>query len=307
MLATTLLTRATITPATREHVTGHMVGFNNDDVVAAVLTWGGPRLRDLPWRRTRDPWAVLVSEVMSQQTGVERVVGKWTAFMERYPTPADLATAPLGDVLEIWTGLGYPRRARALREAAQRIAEHGWPRDIDGLMELPGVGAYTSRAVAAFAFGRHVGVVDTNVGRTLARWCGRPLRSAEAQQLADSLVPEGEEWLWNQVMMDFGASVCTARTPHCETCPVRDQCGWAGSGDDPAARSAAVSRPQSRFAGSDREARGRLLRAVLAADVAVSDVPELIDRTHAVAERVTASLLADGLITRAGARLHAPR
>src|SRR6056300_922153 len=119
---------------------------NTDAVVAAVLAWGGPRLRDFPWRRTRDPWAVLVSEVMSQQTGVDRVVPKWEAFMERFPTPADCAAGGLSEILEIWSGLGYPRRATALREAATQIAAKGWPVDISGLMELPGVGPYTARA-----------------------------------------------------------------------------------------------------------------------------------------------------------------
>jgi len=274
---------------------------DTDAVVAAVLAWGGPRLRDLPWRRTRDPWAVLVSEVMSQQTGVDRVVPKWEAFMERFPTPADCAAGSLAEILEIWSGLGYPRRATALREAATQIAATGWPVDVAGLMALPGVGPYTARAVAVFAYGDHVAVVDTNVGRILARIIGRALRPAEAQQRADKFVPEGESWMWNQVLMDFGATICTSSRPQCSECPIAEHCRWAGGPEpDPAARSAGVSRPQSRFAGSDREARGRLLRAVVAADVAIGDAAAVMDRSEAVAARIIASLIADGLVCREG-------
>ena len=274
---------------------------DTDAVVAAVLAWGGPRLRDLPWRRTRDPWAVLVSEVMSQQTGVDRVVPKWEAFMERFPTPADCAAGGLSEILEIWSGLGYPRRATALREAATQIAAKGWPVDVSGLMELPGVGPYTARAVAVFAYGDHVAVVDTNVGRFLARVTGRALRPAEAQELANVFGPEGESWMWNQVLMDFGATICTSSRPQCHGCPIAAQCRWAGGPEpDPAARSAGVSRPQSRFAGSDREARGQLLRAVVAADVAIGDAAAVMDRSNVVAARIIASLIADGLIRQQG-------
>jgi A/G-specific adenine glycosylase len=177
----------------------------SEEVVPELLSWGGPRLRDLPWRRTRDPWGVLVSEVMAQQTQVARIIPRWEVFMERFPTPEALASAPLADLLRLWQGLGYPRRARALHDAAGRIAAAGrFPATVEELMDLPGVGPYTARAVAAFAFGLDVGVLDTNVGRMLARLVGERLRPAAAQALADELVPEGDAWIWYQVVMDLG-------------------------------------------------------------------------------------------------------
>lgn len=163
---------------------------------ASLLAWGVQHLRILPWRQTRDPWAVLVSEVMAQQTGVDRVVPYWHAFLARFPTPAACAAAPVGDVVRLWSGLGYNRRAVNLHRCAMAAVErHGGalPADLDALLALPGVGPYTARAVLAFALERSVGVVDTNVGRVLARWEGRALRPAEAQALADSLVRTAEQ------------------------------------------------------------------------------------------------------------------
>ncbi|MFM7094599.1 MAG: A/G-specific adenine glycosylase, partial [Actinomycetota bacterium] len=155
----------------------------------SLLHWAAPRLRDLPWRATRDPWAVLVSEVMLQQTGVRRVAPKWAEFMEAFPTVHDCAAAALGDVLRMWQGLGYPRRARNLHAAAGRIVTQ-WngevPTDLEQLLSLPGVGPYTARAVLAFAHEIDVAVVDTNVARVLSRHEGRRLRPKEVQLLADS-------------------------------------------------------------------------------------------------------------------------
>ena len=266
-----------------------------------LLSWGGPRLRDLPWRRTRDPWGVLVSEVMAQQTQVARIIPRWEVFMERFPTPEALASAPLADLLRLWQGLGYPRRARALHDAAGRIAAAGrFPATVEELMDLPGVGPYTARAVAAFAFGLDVGVLDTNVGRMLARLVGERLRPAAAQALADELVPEGGAWIWNQVVMDFGATVCTARSPGCGGCPVKRQCAWAGSAErsDPARGSAGVSGKQARFEGSDRQARGRLLAALVDGAVPVGVVPSVMQRDPALADRLLADLVAEGLCRR---------
>ncbi len=266
-----------------------------------LLSWGGPRLRDLPWRRTRDPWGVLVSEVMAQQTQVARIIPRWEVFMERFPTPEALASAPLADLLRLWQGLGYPRRARALHDAAGRIAAAGrFPATVEELMDLPGVGPYTARAVAAFAFGLDVGVLDTNVGRMLARLVGERLRPAAAQALADELVPEGDAWIWNQVVMDFGATVCTARSPGCGGCPVKRQCAWAGSAErsDPARGSAGVSGKQARFEGSDRQARGRLLAALVDGAVPVGVVPSVMQRDPALADRLLADLVAEGLCRR---------
>jgi A/G-specific adenine glycosylase len=273
----------------------------SEEVVSELLAWGGPRLRDLPWRRTRDPWGVLVSEVMAQQTQVARIIPRWEAFMERFPTPESLAEAPLADLLRLWQGLGYPRRARALHEAARRITDSGrFPSTVEQLMDLPGVGPYTARAVAAFSFDLDVGVLDTNVGRLLARLAGERLRPAAAQSMADDLVPKGDAWIWNQVVMDFGATVCTARTPRCDGCPVNKQCAWAGSTErtDPAQGSAGVSGKQARFEGSDRQARGRLLAALVDGPILAVAVAVVMDRDSVVADRLLADLVAEGLCRR---------
>ena len=273
----------------------------SEEVVSELLAWGGPRLRDLPWRRTRDPWGVLVSEVMAQQTQVARIIPRWEAFMERFPTPESLAEAPLADLLRLWQGLGYPRRARALHEAARRIRDSGrFPSTVEQLMDLPGVGPYTARAVAAFAFDLDVGVLDTNVGRLLARLAGERLRPAAAQSMADDLVPKGDAWIWNQVVMDFGATVCTARTPRCDGCPVNKQCAWAGSTErtDPAQGSAGVSGKQARFEGSDRQARGRLLAALVDGPILAVAVAVVMERDSVVADCLLADLVAEGLCRR---------
>jgi len=153
-----------------------------------------PRLRDLPWRRTRDPWAILVSEVMLQQTQVSRVIPKWHEFLETYPTPSRCAHASLGDVLRLWQGLGYPRRARNLHESAKQVEQLGaFPRTLDGLRSLPGVGPYTARALLAFAFEVDAAVVDTNIARVYARVEGRRLTSGDAQSAADARA------LWEEV------------------------------------------------------------------------------------------------------------
>ena len=204
-----------------------------------VLAWGGPRLRDLPWRRERDPWRILVAEVMLQQTQVDRVIPKWSQFLDAHPTPASCADASLGDVLRLWQGLGYPRRARNLHATATRVtAEHGGhlPDDLDALLALPGVGPYTARAVLAFAFERDVAVVDTNIARVLARTVGERLTPKRAQAAADRLVPTGDGWLWNQVLMDLGATTCRPM-PMCDECPVASACAWRVAGNaepDPA-------------------------------------------------------------------------
>jgi len=257
----------------------------------AVLAWGVPQLRDLPWRAVRDPWSILVAEVMLQQTQAERVVAKWTAFLDAYPDPATCAAAPLGEVLRLWQGLGYPRRARNLRAAAEVIVEHHHgrlPDDLAGLLALPGIGPYTARSVLAFAFERDVAVVDTNIARILARTVGERLTPKRAQAAADELVPEGHGWIWNQVIMDLGASVCRP-TPRCELCPIATSCSWRLAGrpePDPAVGSAGVSTRQAPFDGSDRQARGLVLAAL-------HDGPRPAAEFDA---RILASLVADGLI-----------
>ena len=273
---------------------------------AALLEWGRASRRDLPWRRTRDPWAVLVAEIMLQQTGVERVIPKWEAFLERFPTPGACASATLADVLELWQGLGYPRRGRNLWLTARACADrHGGelPAELDPLLALPGIGPYTARAVLTFAHELSVGVVDTNIARILARCEGRQLTRAEAQRVADSWVAEEQPWEWNQTLMDVGAGWCRP-DPRCDLgCPLAAGCGWnlAGRPDpDPAVGSAGVSRRQARFEGSDRQARGRLLAALVDGPVAVSDVARVtgLDDDLARAGAVAGSLVRDGLVRR---------
>lgn len=259
------------------------------------------RLRDLPWRATREPWGILVSEVMLQQTGVQRVMPKWHEFMAAFPTPAECADAALGDVLRLWQGLGYPRRARNLHRAATAVTvDHAGqvPADLDALLALPGVGPYTARAVLAFAFEIDVAVVDTNIARVIARVEGRRLTARDVQATADLWLAEGESWAWNQMLMELGATVCRARSPECDGCPLSGTCAWRGEGADPADGSAGVSGRQSRFDGSDRQARGKLLAALVQGSLARSDAARAMDLDAQVerAERLVDALVAEGLV-----------
>ncbi len=263
----------------------------------ALLGWAEEHRRDLPWRHSLDPWAVLVSEVMLQQTQVDRVIPRWTAFLSRWPTTAAMSATTLADVLVEWQGLGYPRRAKALHAAATQIEDtHGgvFPDRLDALLALSGIGPYTARAVLAFAFERDVAVVDTNVGRILARRAGRTLSAKDAQRMADEWLAQGHGWAWNQGVLDLGASMCRPRSPRCEECPVQPWCEWGSTdraGDDPATGSAAVSRRQAPFEGSARQARGRVLAALGAGpiDPATLDEPQLL---------AVDSLIEDGLVER---------
>ncbi|HVX16831.1 MAG TPA: A/G-specific adenine glycosylase [Acidimicrobiales bacterium] len=251
-----------------------------------------------------------MSELMLQQTQVVRVIPKYHAFLARFPTVGSCAAAAAGDVVQLWAGLGYNRRALNLhRCAGVVVAEHGGalPRSIGELMALPGIGPYTARAVAAFAFAADVGVVDTNAARVLARWAGRPLRKAEAQAQADQAVPPGQGWAWNQAVLDLGATVCTIRSPSCGECPVASTCAWAVAGrpdPDPAVGTAGSSRPQSRFDGSDRQGRGRLVDALRAGPVRAE--PEVLAEVMGWpgdpdrATRVARTLLDDGLAVEVG-------
>ena len=268
-------------------------------------------LRDLPWRRTRDPWAVVVSEVMLQQTQVPRVVPRYHAFLDRFPSAPVCASARPGDVVAAWAGLGYNRRAIKLHACAVAITEqHGGtlPADLNALCALPGIGDYTARAVLAFAFERDVGVVDTNVARVLARVVGAPLTRRAVQHLADALVPRGAGWRWNQTMLDVGALVCTARLPGCNDCPLASMCEWQGRGADPALTTAGVSGRQSRFHGSDRQGRGRLVDALRRGPVAVCDLPVVMGWPDDAerAARVAMSLVADELAVHAAGRYELP-
>lgn len=235
---------------------------------------------------------------MLQQTQVPRVVPKYLAFIEQLPTPERCAAASLGDVLRLWHGLGYPRRARNLHLAARRIHQlGGFPDTLDDLLALPGVGAYTARALMTFAFERDAAVVDTNIARVYARVEGVRLTQRQVQAAADAAVPVGESWVWNQSIMDLGAMVCRSSNPTCSTCPVKHLCAWHGVGDDPAVGSAAVSTRQSRFDGSERQARGRLMLALQTGQVALSSVAAVMQRDEATSQRLLSDLTRDGLVT----------
>lgn len=294
----------------------------------ALLDWSAAARRDLPWRRTRDPWAVVVSELMLQQTQVARVVPRYASLLQRFPTPADCAAAPLAEVVRAWAGLGYNRRAVSLHRLATAVVErHGGsvPSDLEGLLALPGVGPYTARAVLVFAFEVDVGVVDVNAARVLARTAGRRLTRSEVQERADAVVPVGQGWAWNQAVLDLGATVCTRRTPRCGACPVAGSCGWrlAGAGApgpagaaggagsvmaDPAVGSAGTGGAQRAFAGSDRQGRGRLVVALRGGPVTWAGVGVAAGwpDDQARARRVAGTLVADGLATDDGAVLRLP-
>lgn len=280
-----------------------------------LIEWWTASGRDLPWRRSRDPWAVLVSELMLQQTQVARVTDRYVRFLHRFPTVAACASAPLGDVIDEWAGLGYNRRAVHLHRAANACVEHHGgelPEALEELLTLPGVGPYTARAVLVFAHERDIGLVDTNAGRFVSRaLAGRALGAKDAQAVADGAVPDGWGWTWGQAVFDLGASVCRKRSPRCDECPIRAHCAWARAGfpvPDPIDGSAGISAPQSRFDGSDRQGRGRLVDALRRGPVArgalaaVMGWPDDPDR----AELVATTLVRDGLAVLAGGRYRLP-
>lgn len=276
----------------------------------AVLQWWEGQRRELPWRETRDPWAVLVCEVMAQQTQVARVAKRWGPFLERFPTPAACAAASVAEVLEEWSGLGYNRRALALHRCAASVVDRHdgrLPASLPELLALPGIGPYTARAVLAFAFELDAAVVDTNTARVLARWRGHRLTAREVQADADAALAPGRGWAWNQAMLDLGSMVCRRRVPACDVCPVRSDCAWHAAGrpfPDPADGSAGVSGGQSRFEGSDRQGRGRLVEALRSHEVASGELAEVMGwpGDPGRADGVAATLLVDGLVTRRGGK-----
>ena len=233
-----------------------------------LLAWFREHGRDLPWRRTRDPYAILVSEVMSQQTQAERVVPRWERWLGRWPTVEALAAAPAADVIREWQGLGYNRRALSLHRAAQRVAAHGWP---DDLTELPGVGRYTADALACFAFGRDVLPVDVNVRRVSER-TGHTFSSGAAQAL-----------------MDLGATICLARVPRCGSCPLADGCPSRGRRFEPLRR-------QGPFEGSFRQRRAETLRLVADTERPLAELDG----------EAVSSLARDGLVQIAGGTVSLP-
>ena len=244
---------------------------------------------------------------MLQQTQAVRVVPKWQEFVAEFPSPEACADASLGDVLRLWQGLGYPRRARDLHAAAKEIAAVGeFPSTLGALLALPGVGSYTARAVLAFAFEADAAVVDTNIARVLARVSGARLTPKQAQAAADAALPHGESWAWNQCLMDLGAALCRPTNPQCEACPVRSCCAWKGHGVDPAIGSAGVSGRQSRFDGSDRQARGRLMKALVAGPIAHDRLATVMGCDTDRAVGLANDMEREGLVTTIGLAVRLP-
>jgi A/G-specific adenine glycosylase len=252
-----------------------------------LLRWYRAGHRRFPWRDTSDPYAILVSEVMLQQTPAARVVPAYERFLELFPTVESLAVSPLRAVLAAWQSLGYPLRARRLREAAGAIVANGWPCTSAGLRALPGVGPYTAAAVASFAFGERAAAVDTNARRVLSRWLGEALSGIGLAQAAADELPE-DAAQWNQAIMELGATLCRPRKPQCEACPVA---GWCADPEiyEPPGR-------QAPFPGSLRQVRGAVLRAVTAQPLTID---RLADVTGFEPERVREAVTAlgrDGLV-----------
>ncbi len=261
--------------------------MGHEPLQQAVLAWYDAHGRDLPWRSTSDPYAILVSEVMAQQTQIARVLERYDRWLARWPTVQSLAGATVADVLTEWSGLGYNQRALRLRSACVVVARDGWPRDAAGLRTLPGIGPYTAAAVASFAFGERVATVDTNVRRVAERLAVTP----------DALLPVARHEDFNQAAMELGARICTARVPRCEACPAAAWCPSRGA-IVPAKRG--QRRPRPRFEDTDRWARGRIVAALVAGE----GLPAQVDPERL--ERVLAGLERDGLIERGATGLGLP-
>jgi len=280
-----------------------------------LLAWYRATARDLPWRKPGfGAWGVLVSEFMLQQTQVSRVIPLLERWLERWPAPADLAAAPPAEAVRAWANLGYPRRALWLHRAATEIRDRHdgvVPRDIDALLALTGIGDYTARAVAVFAYGDRHPVVDTNTRRVIARAVdgrsqpGPPARGDLAAMAA--LLPEddADAAVFNAATMELGAVVCTSRTPRCEACPIKDACAWRAAGYPDTGD---TRRRQARYEGSDRQARGAVLKALRDAERPVPAealLPEWADALQR--DRAVDSLVRDGLVEVTEGALHLPR
>lgn len=281
------------------------MSVTSSSVTSSVIRWYGDHQRDLPWRHPEaDPWAILVSEIMLQQTPVARVLPVWQEWMDRWPTPASLATAAPGEAVRAWGRLGYPRRALRLHAAATAIStEHAGrvPSDPDTLRSLPGIGAYTAAAVAAFAYGVRIPVVDTNVRRVQARAVtgaaqAAPSLTAAENRLAAELLPDdpAKAKVWNVAVMELGALICTAARPDCAHCPIAGQCAWRLAGhpayDGP-------TKAAQRWHGTDRQVRGLVLQLLRDSDgPVVAARVEQVWPDDAQRQRCVASLIEDGLV-----------
>jgi A/G-specific adenine glycosylase len=247
---------------------------NLTEIQQTLLRWYRDNARDLPWRHTRDPYRILVSEVMLQQTQVDRVIPKYHEFLTTFPTVEALADAPTSDVIRLWSGLGYNRRAVNLQRAAQAVVlDHGgtFPIDVDELKRLPGIGPYTAGAIACFAFEEDVGFLDTNIRRLLHRLLIGPevpdeqRSQREMQEIASKIVPPGKGWMWGQTLIEFGALQCTARKPACLTCPLQAYCSAFPAIQTILAelnRNGFRRKKEEAFEGSNRFYRGRVIRAL---------------------------------------------
>lgn len=290
-----------------------------------LLGWFSAEGRDLPWRHTRDPYHILVAEVMLQQTQVERVIPKYHAFLAAFPTLAALAAAPVADVIRAWAGLGYNRRALNLQRAAQAVlGEHGgeFPHDLASLLRLPGIGRYTAGALACFAFEQDVGFIDTNIRRVVQRLFVGPEEAGSAGEaqllaLAGAAVPPGQGWAWNQAIMELGALICTP-APACWRCPLRDECRayqarraadeqvFTGAEGPPPARRVAERRAAP-YAGSNRFYRGRVIdvlralppgQALALAALGPAIKPDFAAAAEPWLAELVAGLARDGLLVR---------
>ncbi|HEY8300784.1 MAG TPA: A/G-specific adenine glycosylase [Jatrophihabitans sp.] len=278
---------------------------NRSALSATVRAWYDTAARDLPWRvRGVGAWPVLVSEVMLQQTPVNRVLPAWTAWLERWPTPAALAADSPGEAVRMWGKLGYPRRALRLVECARAIVDrHGGnvPSDVGELERLPGIGTYTARAVAVFAYGRRHPVVDTNVRRVVARAvegrgeAGPPSATRDHAAVEALLPPDAAEAAVVSIaVMELGALICTARAPRCDRCPVAHLCAWRLAGSPP--YTGPSVRPQ-RFTGTDRQVRGLLLDVLRGAAGSVPKAAlDLVWADGVQRERALDALVSDGLV-----------
>ena len=286
------------------------------DLATPLIAWYRDNARELPWREPGfGAWGVLVSEFMLQQTPVARVIPLLDAWLERWPTPSSLAADAPAEAVRAWANLGYPRRALWLHRAATQIRDlHDGvvPRDVEALLALTGIGDYTARAVAVFAYGDRHPVVDTNTRRVLARAVdGRAQPGPPARRDLDAMAAilpqsEPEAAIVNAAAMELGAIVCTARAPRCDACPIAHVCAWRAAGYPDTGD---TRRKQARYEGSDRQARGAILRALresaaheLAMDAVASDWPDAAQRDRAID-----SLVADGLIEASDGTLRLPR
>ena len=288
-----------VTPA------NHTPQMNSATVSATLNAWFLANARDLPWRRDGfGAWGILVSEFMLQQTPVNRVIPRLEEWLARWPTPADLAAVPPGEAVRAWSSLGYPRRALWLHAAAVQITEfHGGvvPSDLHDLLALTGIGDYTARAVATFAYGHRHPVVDTNTRRVIARavaGAGEPAPPSRGRDLdaMGLLLPESahEAALFNAAIMELGAVVCTSRSPQCDLCPIRNACAWRAA--DYPEYTGIRKTVQKKFAGSDRQVRGLIMAELRGAHRSVTDAEIMtLWPDPAQLQRALASLVADGL------------